>query len=552
MAKMTVNGILLIYHHDLAPYASNMFEHIRSFQENSQFKVWAVNTYLGFPKVLTEFKFQAIVLHYSLFAFTHFPLDEDFRAYLSECTSNYKVAFFQDEYHLWPERAEVINRYKIDCVYTCLEPDYYKDTYQQYTRVPRIETYLPGYASEEMVRLAQRVSKPESERTIDIGYRGRHNTYYLGKGAREKIEIGVRFRELAAGLGLTMDIETEEHKRIYGEQWLAFLANCRATLGVEAGSSIFDIDNVIVPQYQKLLAKNPQISFEEMYKRLLVKYDGKGVYYRTASPRVFEAAVVRTCQILYEGRYSRILEPMVHYIPLKKDFSNFDEVIRLYRDEEFRRELTENCYRDLIASGAYGYRRFIEKFDEGLVAAGMKPGISPGLVRQVTERLKEGEKAIMIKKVEGQRAEYQELMNKHVALQVQYMEQQKQFQEQHQALQVQYSEQQKQFQEQHQALQVQYSKQQKQLQLVLEQQVALQVEYMEQQKQLQQTMDGHQGLQVQYMEQQKQLQQAMDQLQALEVQYKELTNQYQALLAQYMNNWNLIKVVFRRIIKRGS
>ena len=27
------------------------------------------------------------------------------------------------------------------------------------------------------------------------------------------------------------------------------------------------------------------------------------------------------------------MEPMVHYIPLKKDFTNFDEVIRRFRDE---------------------------------------------------------------------------------------------------------------------------------------------------------------------------------------------------------------------------
>ena len=57
-----------------------------------------------------------------------------------------------------------------------------------------------------------------------------------------------------------------------------------------------------------------------MYERLLAQYDGKGVYYLTMSPRVFEAAAVRSCQILFEGRYSGILEPMVHYIPLKKDF----------------------------------------------------------------------------------------------------------------------------------------------------------------------------------------------------------------------------------------
>jgi hypothetical protein len=404
-----------------------MFEHIHSFRENSRFPVWEVNTFFGFPEALRELEFQVIVLHYSLFAYLPFVEDE-FRAYLAECTSSYKVAFFQDEYWFWPERTEVLNRFKVDCVYTCVEPEYYQATYWKYTQVPRLETYLPGYVSDEMVRLAKKVRKPDVERTIDIGYRGRLSPefIYWGKEALEKYEIAVCFREKAAGEGLALDIETEEGKRIYGDDWLKFLGNCRAVLGVEAGVSIFDIDNVVYPRYKRFREEHPEVSLEETYERVLAEYDGKGVYYRTLSPRAFEAAAVRACQILFEGRYSGILKPMEHYIPLKKDFSNFDEVLRLCRDKKVRRELTENCYRDLIASGAYSYRRFIEKFDEGLVAAGMKPGIEPGLVRRVTDRLEEEEKAILIKRINMQQTEYRELMNQHVVLQVQYMEQQKQ------------------------------------------------------------------------------------------------------------------------------
>jgi len=47
-------------------------------------------------------------------------------------------------------------------------------------------------------------------------------------------------------------------------------------LGVEAGVSIFDIDNVVIPQYQKMVAEKPEITFEEVYGRLLFQYDGKG------------------------------------------------------------------------------------------------------------------------------------------------------------------------------------------------------------------------------------------------------------------------------------
>jgi hypothetical protein len=52
----------------------------------------------------------------------------------------------------------------------------------------------------------------------------------------------------------------------------------------------------------------------------------------------------------------------------------------------------------------------------------------------------------LVKKVEVQQREYQELMNKHVALQVQYMEQQRKLQKLGEAMQVQYVEQQVQLQ----------------------------------------------------------------------------------------------------------
>jgi hypothetical protein len=68
------------------------------------------------------------------------------------------------------------------------------------------------------------------------------------------------------------------------------------------------------------------------------------------------------------------MEPMRHYIPLEKDFSNFDEAVERFRDADLRRELTENARRDLIESGEYSYERFIEQFDRVLADAGLEPG----------------------------------------------------------------------------------------------------------------------------------------------------------------------------------
>ncbi len=383
------NGILLLYHHWLAANAPTIMEHVWAFDRYSRFKVWAVNTELGFPKGLADLDFRVIVLHYSLFGWWPFSLSNRFRAYVQRSHAVLKVGFFQDEYRHWPQRAELINCCGLGCVYTLVEPPYFGGTYLKHTRVPRLIYTLPGYVSEDLVKRARRFTKPSERRTIDIGYRGRQLPYWFGKGSQEKHWIGVRFLELAAGTGLRLDIASEEDKRIYGDKYYEFLGDCRAVLGVEAGVSILDIDDVVRLAYEQLIAENPRIGFDEAYARLLHQYEDN-IPYRTISPRHFEAAALRVCQILFEGRYSGIMQPMVHYIPLKKDFSNFDEAIRLFRDDKMRERITENAYRDLIASGQYSYRRFVEQFDEELLAAGFRPEMSEAEAQAVSDLLNRG------------------------------------------------------------------------------------------------------------------------------------------------------------------
>jgi hypothetical protein len=201
------------------------------------------------------------------------------------------------------------------------------------------------------------------------------------------------------------------------------LGNCRAVLGVEAGVSVFDIDDVVVPACERLLREEPDLSFDQVYERLLQPYDGTGVAYRTVSPRVFEAAATGTCQILYEGHYSGVVQAGVHYLMLRKDFSNFDEVLRQYRDEGVRQAVVANAERDLIAAGTYSYRRFMAHFDAGLLAAGLVPTIAEATVQHVSDTLRENERELWLQKLQGQQAEYDQLLQQHIALQVQYMAQ---------------------------------------------------------------------------------------------------------------------------------
>jgi hypothetical protein len=390
MKRAAVNGILLLYHHPLRRNAPTIMEHVNAFERYSQFKVWGVNTELGFPMGLRDLEFRVILFHYSLFAWLPFALDDQFLQYIEESQDSYKIAFFQDEHRYWPQRSEFINRCKVDCVYTLVEPAYFEETYQKHTRVPNLVYTLPGYVSDNLVKLARRLTKPDRDREIDVGYRGRRLSFYMGKGSQEKHMIAVGFQERAADLGLNLDIQTGEDNRIYGRKWYEFLASCRAVLGVESGVSVFDIDDNVRPQYERLVAERPNLSFEEAHEKLLYQYEDN-IPYRTISPRHFEASALRLCQILFEGKYSGVMQPMVHYIPLMKDFSNFDEAIRMFKEPALRRELTENAYRDLIASGQYSYHNFVqEDFDPVLLKAGLRPEIDPEEANWVGACLKQG------------------------------------------------------------------------------------------------------------------------------------------------------------------
>ena len=259
----------------------------------------------------------------------------------------------------------------MDCVYTLLEPPYHDLVYGRNTHGPRTIYTLPGYVSDELVAMAERRSVRDHRRRIDIGYRGRSLPYWMGRGSQEKREIAIRFREIAAGSSLLLDIAVDVEARLYGGSWTDFLAESRGFLGVEAGVSIFDLEDRVRPEAERLLADDPAMGFEEMSERLLAPFEDS-VPYRTVSPRHFEAAAFRVVQILFEGTYSGVLEPMVHYLPLNKDLSNVDEIIRLFRDPDVRHALTDRAYKDLIASGRYSYRRFIEAFDNDLEQAGFR------------------------------------------------------------------------------------------------------------------------------------------------------------------------------------
>ncbi len=372
-------GVLLIFHRPpllrLIGDASNVIENISAFGRHSRFPVWEVNCAVGFPPHLAEWSFDAIVLHYSLFRSGPggYYLDQGYLDYLAGA-DGYKIATFQDEHHWCGKRFRFIDDHGIDCVYTMLEQPHADEVYLRQTNASRAVPNLPGYVGPEVIEAGDRFRKPERERSVDVFYRGRPIPTYMGRGAREKYEVGERFLERGAATDLELDIKVLEQERLYGDDWYLRMADAKGVLGTESGVSCFDLEDEVRTDYERLmveLGREPTI--EELERSgPLARWDWK-IPYRTISPRHFEAAALGVCQILYPGHYSGAMEPMRHYIPLEKDLSNFDEAVERFRDADLRRELTENARRDLIESGDYSYERLVAGFDSVLTDAGIRP-----------------------------------------------------------------------------------------------------------------------------------------------------------------------------------
>ncbi len=377
-----VPGVLVVYHrpeYKLSPRrftdAATVREHIHSFSAHSRFPVWELNTDLGFPGKLASIQPDALLLHYSMFGSGNYLLGDEMYEFVKSSDA-FKVAFFQDEHQFCRQRFQLVNDAGIDLVYTHVHPEDIPEVWGRYAPNATARFNYPGYVDAGMLEAAARFALPRAKRDIDVGYRGRPLAAYMGSGCLEKSFIGERFAELAADTTLRVDIDTSEEGRLYGEAWYRFLGRCRAALGVESGTSFLDLKDEVHRDYRRRLAEGRPVTLDALLEGPLGEWD-HNFSYRTISPRHFEAAAFRICQVLFEGEYSGVLEPMVHYLPLKKDFSNFDQVVAWLNDEHLCEQLTENAHRDLIRSGQYSYERFVRDVDEDLAAAGLDPATKP-------------------------------------------------------------------------------------------------------------------------------------------------------------------------------
>lgn len=339
--------------------ANAIIDHISSFTKYSRHE-YRIRNCIGDSLANIDLEeLDAIFIHYSLVAC--------YDSYIAPATRRrirafrgYKAAFIQDDYRFINRTVDALSYMGIHALFSLAGPDIIEQVYSN-EKLPGVRkvTVLAGYVPEALNGIS---TPPYRLRPIDVGYRARKLPAWMGSHTLQKWQIAEKFQRDANEYGLRVDFSCREEDRIYGDGWIDFLMNCKATLGTESGASVCDFTGEIQQNVEEHVALFPDTTFEELRDLYFRDEDGR-LMMNVVSPRCFEAAALKTLLIMYEGEYSGVLAPWRHYVPLKRDHSNMDQVLEILRNPDRAERIIETAYEDLVASGQYCYRSMISLVD---------------------------------------------------------------------------------------------------------------------------------------------------------------------------------------------
>jgi len=364
-------------------------DHLYAFARHSRLRCHYVNVAVRpIPRRLRREPFDLIVLHTSALAGLRWPilpprlLMRRLRAVKG--MAGVKVALPQDDFLRSGPVGEMLAELEVDHVFTPVPDSEWHKTYRALDRErTQLHIALTGYLEEEEVARMEAITAATPHRPIDVGYRAWHAPPWLGRHGALKTRIADVFRQEGPKHGLNVDISTRDEDTKFGDDWTRFMAESKYTIGVEGGSSIDDFDGSVRHATEAYIADHPGATFEEVEAACFPGRDGE-LDLRALSPRHLEACVTRTCQVLVEGEYNGVLEAGRHYIPVKADFSNLDDVLEAVRRDDLRAEIVENAYRDVVASRRWTYASFVAEVER--IALGEVPAGAPARFRDLEDR----------------------------------------------------------------------------------------------------------------------------------------------------------------------
>lgn len=330
---------------------NTIFDHAFSFKkydkENEYFYFNAFNgRHREDYQWIQEKTFDAVIFHYTVMGLR--LLDRffyNFTQLMSEIFRNkdcVKIVMPQDDYVYTRQIWNFSKAIQADYILSITRD---KDLNEMYPRqminpATRVINVLTGYIDEKYIK----EYPPHDNRTYDLMYRARKLPYESGALGLKKYELVTVFNDYLKDKAGKFNIaNTQGDTNSYmGDSWIDALADTRCIIGCLGGYGIIDADYRYHIAYEEYMKQHPCTSYEEA-KRILYP-DLSDSLTGMISPRIFEAALTKTCQILVGEDYQGILAPGHDYIVLNEDYSNIDEVYKKMMDIAYCKHIAENAF----------------------------------------------------------------------------------------------------------------------------------------------------------------------------------------------------------------
>lgn len=347
--------VLLVASHSGSPTLSYYWDWFEALRDHADFEVDVLDTTAKamLPLALAARRFRRYDLLLFPYGFYYANQDPWSRAWLQRLADfrGLKVFFLENEYRFLSRKLAFAQLLGADYVTSQLPQDAAVRAYGAFFPAQRIVSLPHGLNA----RLAdtldpERAARP---RPIDLSLSGDPYPFYLGHQDRQ--QLAQFFTDNAQRFGLKLEVRQSRAERLERGAWLEYLCRCRGALHHESGTDHLDVSDSLRERVNAYVAERPGVSFADVHAAF---FEGRapGLSGRALAPRHLEAIATHTCQIMFPGRYSDVLEPERHYLVLRRDFSNADEVLRRFLDEGERRALTERAYQHVRGAHTLEHR----------------------------------------------------------------------------------------------------------------------------------------------------------------------------------------------------
>lgn len=247
----------------------------------------------------------------------------------------------------------------IDVVFS-VRPDRKEQLYPLATARAEFLPTVAGFVDDASLDEITAFARPFTERRWEVGQRVTSYPAWGGRFARRKSEAALRMQQACRERGLPENVSTDPKDVLTGDAWFRFLGDSRFVVGAEAGHGIWDPYGAIQDEVNDYVVRHPEASFDEIEDACFFGIDGRDTFPGFA-PRVLEAAMMGCGQVLLEGAYRGFIQPGKHYIELKEDYSNLDDVFAQMANRDRVQDMVAATRRDLVDNSFFRYSGLVQR-----------------------------------------------------------------------------------------------------------------------------------------------------------------------------------------------